>query len=273
MTQKQILVMCIAFFLIMVLFNISIKNTPDAKEHIASLSENIKEMSKWNDCIAPDFKINLPDGSRFTLSENIGKKIIILSFFTTWCDPSKTEVKIFNEFIAENRDNPMILISISNEHKLIVKEFASSNGILYPLISDQLEVIAGRYEITAYPTTIFIGVDGKIQLYKTGIINNTDVYFKPAMKRNLEILKSGKAIKSKSEYLELLSLQLQKQYPNEPAQRIIREMFCPDHPEKLLVEDTCDTREEIFEMINHPYINETDLEVIKELESKFGVSK
>jgi thiol-disulfide isomerase/thioredoxin len=66
--------------------NYKFKPAPDQNE----LEANARLMTnriEWQGRFAPDFELRTNGGERFQLSENIGKKIIVLNFFATWCGP------------------------------------------------------------------------------------------------------------------------------------------------------------------------------------------
>jgi thiol:disulfide interchange protein len=50
-------------------------------------AQNMTNSTEWQGRIAPDFELKTTRGEHFQLSENIGKKIIVLNFFATWCGP------------------------------------------------------------------------------------------------------------------------------------------------------------------------------------------
>ena len=50
---------------------------------------------------APDFTLKTVQGDLFTLSENIGK-VIMLNFWGTWCGPCRREIPDFNKLYSKH---------------------------------------------------------------------------------------------------------------------------------------------------------------------------
>src|SRR5260370_6815139 len=67
-----------------------LKPAPDEKL-LREYAQHMANSTEWQGRIAPDFELKTTRGERFQLSENIGKKIIVLNFFPTWCGPSPEE--------------------------------------------------------------------------------------------------------------------------------------------------------------------------------------
>jgi len=59
-----------------------LKPAPDEKQ-IAEYAQNMSNSTEWRGRIAPDFELKTTRGNRFQVSENVGKKIIVLNFFAT----------------------------------------------------------------------------------------------------------------------------------------------------------------------------------------------
>ena len=54
--------------------------------------------------------------------------------------------------------------------------------------------IQKEYGMLALPTTVLIGVDGKVQFYETGALENANVAFDNLIEPNRQLVKSGRAI-------------------------------------------------------------------------------
>jgi len=132
---------------------------------------------------APDFEIETINGKKFKLSDYIGKKVIVLNFFTLWCEPCKKEAKELQYFVdkMKNRDVKFIAINVGDKFKA-VKLFMNEKKISFSVALDRYGKIADKYRIGAYPTTVVIDLEGVIRLYERGMITNADVVLIPTVK-------------------------------------------------------------------------------------------
>lgn len=86
---------------------------------------------------APDFTIQLTDGSTFRLSENRGK-IVMLQFTASWCGVCRKEMPhIEREIWQPLKNKPFVLIGIDRDEPMdVVTRFAKTVQVTYPLAPD-----------------------------------------------------------------------------------------------------------------------------------------
>jgi len=87
--------------------------------------------------LAPDFSVETIEGDTFTLSENIGK-VVMLQFTASWCRVCHIEMPhIEKEIWLPLKDKNFIVVGIDRDEPLdMVKKFANKTGITYPLALD-----------------------------------------------------------------------------------------------------------------------------------------
>src|SRR5208282_2600884 len=51
--------------------------------------------------------------------------------------------------------------------------------------------IQKKYGVQSFPTTVVIGVDGKVQLYETGALANADVAFDNLLRQNQQLIRQA----------------------------------------------------------------------------------
>jgi peroxiredoxin len=116
--------------------------------------------------VAPDFTLSLTDGSKFTLSANRGK-VVMLQFTASWCGVCRKEMPFIERDIwIPNKDNKdFVLLGIDREEALEdVKKFVETMGVTYPMALDtNADVFASYAERKSGITrNILIGRDGRI---------------------------------------------------------------------------------------------------------------
>ena len=155
-------------------FHFALKKRPDERV-IAEMARETARPRLWQGKVAPDLDLAMRDGSTFHLSDHIGKKIVVLNFFATWCAPCRAEMPELTRYAAKRKDDPFLLIGIdANEEAKLVDAFVSDLQVGFPVGIDD-GTIAAAYGVKSYPTTVLIGVDGRVRLYETTAIMNAEV--------------------------------------------------------------------------------------------------
>lgn len=111
---------------------------------------------------APDFTLVGLDGKQHQLSDYKGKTVMV-NFWGTFCPPCKDEMPaIQHQFDKRNSDQVVFLGLNLGESKITVQNFIDQYKISFPILLDDNEETRKRYGVMNYPTTFFIGPDGKI---------------------------------------------------------------------------------------------------------------
>lgn len=147
-----------------------------SKDTVAKVVYENNYLVKVGD-VAPDFTLNLTDGTVFKLSENRGK-VVMLQFTASWCGVCRKEMPFIERDIwLPNKDNKdFVLVGIDREEPLEdVKKFAESTGVTYPLALDtNADVFASYAERKSGITrNILIDRDGRI-VKLTRLFNETE---------------------------------------------------------------------------------------------------
>ena len=128
---------------------------------------------------APDFLLKTLEGEDFKLSESIGKKIIILDFWATWCGPC---IKALPEVMAvakAYKEQGVELITVNQqENPGKVKGFLRTRAWKMNVVMDSEGEVKNKYGVSGIPTTFIIGLDGKIATVHKG--------FQPGLGKQLE---------------------------------------------------------------------------------------
>ncbi len=111
---------------------------------------------------APDFTLELLDGSVVQLSDLQGK-VVMLDFWSSWCAPCRDEApglaRVYNEF----RGAPVEFVGISIWDKATdARIFTDTFGVTYPNGVDNGGNILVDYAVRGIPEKFFIDVNGQI---------------------------------------------------------------------------------------------------------------
>lgn len=158
--------------------------------HMTAAFDNSK---MWQGQIAPDFQLTTTRGDHFQLADNVGKKMIVLNFFATWCEPCKAEMPALNRYFNEHEAEAMLLAIDADERQRQVEDFFLELKLDFPVGIDT-GAIQQQYNVSGLPTTVVIGVDGIIEFYEAGGLANPEAAFDGFLTANRSLLKMGRAI-------------------------------------------------------------------------------
>lgn len=117
---------------------------------------------------APDFSLVGMDGKTHKLSEYKGKTVL-LNFWGTFCPPCKDEMPAMQKQYEQSKREDIEFLAVNlAESPITVQNFISQYNVTFPILLDDKEEIRKRYGVINYPTTFFIGPDGRIASVKVG---------------------------------------------------------------------------------------------------------
>ncbi len=111
---------------------------------------------------APAFEVKSIGGESFSLSVLQGKPVL-LDFWATWCAPCRKSMPALEKIALEYKNTGLVILGVNiGEDRKIVEEFLKKTPLGYPAVMSGESRILESYQVTAYPTFILIGRDGKI---------------------------------------------------------------------------------------------------------------
>ena len=113
--------------------------------------------------MAPDFTVEMLDGSRITLSELRGK-VVLVNFWATWCPPCREEMSHLQKDVIDRfagKDVVVLPISRGEERKT-VESFLKKMGFTFPVGLDGNQSIYKKYASNYIPRSVVVGKDGKV---------------------------------------------------------------------------------------------------------------
>ena len=107
-------------------------------------------------------------------ADDPGSKVVLLSFFATWCGPCKKELPFLVQLSHEYKERGLRVISVAidkDEAKWPeILELVAKHKVDYPVVKDRYNLIARQYlgDKTPLPSVFLIGRDGLVKLVKQG---------------------------------------------------------------------------------------------------------
>lgn len=115
---------------------------------------------------ATDFALDDIKGGRFQLSDHLGKEVIVLDFWATWCDPCKTEMPHLVELYEKYKSKGLLVVGVSidgPESLAQVKGDAAQLGITFPVLLDtESRVVASYNPRRSAPYSVVIDKQGHV---------------------------------------------------------------------------------------------------------------
>ncbi len=110
------------------------------------------------------------------------KKLVIMSFFATYCEPCKKEMpelaRLYDAYKDQGLGVMLVSIDKGDEQKNEILALAAQSGVKFPVMHDRFQVVARRYAAERLPYMLMLDPAGTI---KTVHIGYTD-----EVKANLE---------------------------------------------------------------------------------------
>lgn len=119
--------------------------------------------------MAPDFTVEMLDGSKVTLSELRGK-VVLVGFWATWCPPCRQELSHMQKDVIDRfAGQDLVVLPISRgEKRKTVEEYIAKMGYTFPIGLDGDQSIYRKYASNYIPRSFVVGRDGKVVYVAVG---------------------------------------------------------------------------------------------------------
>ena len=133
--------------------------------------------------VAPaDFELSTINGGSERLSEHLGKDVVLLDFWATFCEPCLAGMPHLDGLYRKHRAQGFVVLGIAidgPDSVARVKTTVSKLGVSFPILLDQETRVVARYNPkSSAPFSVLIGRDGRIlkkqEGYSTGSSETLD---------------------------------------------------------------------------------------------------
>ncbi len=135
-----------------------------------SLFAQMEETSPLIGKQAAYFSLPNLDGKEIRITDYIGK-VVVVDFWATWCGPCRMEIPDFIQLQTElgSKGFAMLGVSLDQAGPAVVRRFVSDNGINYPIVMGDEDVVQKYGNIEIIPTTFIIDKKGIIRAHFMGL--------------------------------------------------------------------------------------------------------
>jgi thiol-disulfide isomerase/thioredoxin len=113
---------------------------------------------------------------------DVPKKLVIMSFFATYCEPCKKEMpelaRIYEAYKDQGLGVMLVSIDKGDAEKQTIIDLAAKNKVTFPVMHDRFQVVARRYSAERLPYMLML--DG------SGTVKTVHVGYTDEVKANLE---------------------------------------------------------------------------------------
>jgi peroxiredoxin len=122
---------------------------------------------------APAFKTVGLDDKPIDLAAHVGKDVILLDFWATWCGPCVEAMPEVDGVAKKFADRGLVFYAVNvAEDAETIKEFLKTSKLEVPVAMDAEGKITESYGVEGIPQTVLIGKDGKVQVVHVGFSDN-----------------------------------------------------------------------------------------------------
>jgi peroxiredoxin len=122
--------------------------------------------------VAPDFTARDLDGQTFRLADHLGKEVVLLDFWSTYCEPCKAEFPHLRAMYEAQKARGLLVVGVAMdgpESIADVPAFAKRHRVDFPIVLDDDSRIASLYDPKkSMPLTVLIGHDGRMAVVREG---------------------------------------------------------------------------------------------------------
>ena len=136
----------------------------------------------------PDFSTTTLDGQKFVLKDYLkqpGNKVLILTFFATWCEPCGDDLKYLQRLHDQYKDRGLRVFCVFTGRISKVKaarEYLERLDVNFPVLLDKRRVISKRYKVTGLPCNYAIDREGILKFKCLGCSEDVKRKFEENLK-------------------------------------------------------------------------------------------
>jgi peroxiredoxin len=131
-----------------------------------------KDGSSTSGATPPDFELESLAGDSVRLGDHLGKDVVLIDFWATYCDPCLASMPHLEELYEKYKAKGFVVLGISIDGPDSIAQVhaeVDKLGVKFPILLDQETRVVGLYNPkTSAPYSVLIGRDGQIRAKREG---------------------------------------------------------------------------------------------------------
>lgn len=125
---------------------------------------------------APDFSIELLDGTTFRLTDHLATdgRPVVLNLWASWCGPCRAEMPALDAAATAHPEVFFLGVAVDDD-PVAAADFADEIGVGYALAIDEADRVGRRYPSPGLPATFLISADRSIIRTVFGAVDESDL--------------------------------------------------------------------------------------------------
>ncbi len=128
-----------------------------------------------------------------------GARLVLLSFFASWCEPCRKEMPYLQTLHARYREQGLRVLSVDIDRDppgiAATKRLAAESRVTFPVLSDRFQILARRYlgESSPLPSVVLIGRDGTVLRLSRGYGKAAPTFLRGEVQKGLGLAPAARA--------------------------------------------------------------------------------
>lgn len=123
-----------------------------------------------------DLDLRTPTGEQVSLISYIGRKVVVVAFWATWCPICRAETVHLNKL---NSDPRVKVVAVNGGETIKqIQAFVTGYNVGYEVVTDPKAEVAKSFGVPGMPFCVIIGRSGVIAYRGIGLPENLDTYLR-----------------------------------------------------------------------------------------------
>lgn len=123
----------------------------------------------------PSFALESVQDGKVVDSSSFEGKVLLLTFFATWCPPCAQEVPVLNELHEKLGDSgfSVVGLSVDQQGASVVSKFVKKQEIKYPVLMAESKTTVDFGGVYGIPVAFLVNKSGNVVKKYTGYVQHT----------------------------------------------------------------------------------------------------